>query len=565
MIRAITPRRRSASPDEGFALMGVVMLMLVLLLACSVVVSLTVSGSRFQRKQQDWNAALAAAQAGIDDYLQRLNNTDGGYYQYDGTTSVDPANPAMSAPGSPLTWAPVPQSDGGTGRASFHYSADTAAYTGAGVPQTGVITVTSTGKVGTRTRTLRTQLRRSGFLDNLYFTEYETQDPAQGTNSTACALKHYYDGRPASCRSIQFGNDRLSGPVHSNDTMLICQNVVFSDKVTSATPDQGSGKYYRDNGCGSASPAPVFQAGVPTQVPIIPVPSTNQSVKQQTVGSAATQGCLFVGPTTITLNKTQMFVHSPWTRTSPRCALDQWITIPANGTVYVDDRPANDSTDPNSWSTADAASVQTLCDQQVGDGITSGNPVGYPLPTEAGWSYPCTAGDAFVQELDGAAANGLTGRLTVATSGNIYITDNLHYGPSSGILGLIANQSVWYWHPTDHNHSNINLPAKQYPAQAAKSQPLVNPTVSAAMVSLQHSIGTMHYDQGASLGTLTINGSLTQFYRGVVKQGASGYDKNYVYDQRLRYDSPPHFLNPTTSRFAPTLSAEIAPQVRVSG
>jgi len=562
-MRAFTPRRPSASRDEGFALMGVLMLMLVMLLVCSVVVTLVVSGSQFQRKQQDWDAALAAAQAGVDDYLQRLNNTDGGYYQYDGTTAVDPANPAMSAPGSPVAWAAVPQSGSGPSRASFHYSADTAAYTGAGVPQTGVITLTSTGKVGTRTRTLQTQLRRSGFLDDLYFTEYETQDPAQ-SGDTSCALKHYYDGRPANCRSIQFGNDRLSGPVHSNDTMLVCQNVVFTDTVTSATPVQAGGKYYRDNACGSRSPAPVFQAGVPTQVPAIPVPSTNQSLKQQTVGSAPTQGCLFVGPTTITLNKSQMFVHRPWTRTSPRCTLDQWIDIPANGTVYVDDRPANDTSDPNSWSTADAASVQSLCDRQTGDGIASGNPVGYPLPTEANWTYGCTAGDAFVQELDGASANGLTGRLTVATAGNIYITDNLDYGTPKGILGLIANQSVWYWHPTDRSGTNLPLPAHSYPTQAAKSQPLKNPTVSAAMVALQHSIGTQRYDVGASLGTLTINGSLTQFYRGVVKQGASGFDKNYVYDQRLRYDAPPHFLNPTTSRFAPTITAEVAPRYRVS-
>jgi hypothetical protein len=257
-----------------------------------------------------------------------------------------------------------------------------------------------------------------------------------------------------------------------------------------------------------------------------------------------------------------MFVHSPWTKDTPVCLLDQWIPIPANGTIYVDDKPANNTTDPNSSTTAQAATIQNVCNSRTGDGISSGNPVGFPLSNESDWSYSCTAGDVFIQELDGNATNGLTGRLTVAAAGSIYVTDNIHYASSNGLLGLIANKYVWYWHPTDRNNNNINLPARTFPTQAAKNRPLSNPTVSAAMVSLQHSIGTMHYADGASLGTLTINGSITQLYRGVVKQGSAGYDKNYVYDQRLRYDAPPHFLNPTTSSFVMKLSAEIAPGYR---
>jgi hypothetical protein len=294
------------------------------------------------------------------------------------------------------------------------------------------------------------------------------------------------------------------------------------------------------------------------------VPSTNQTLKQQTAATSSPRGCLFVGPTTITLQGNQMFVHSPWTRDTPICLLDQWIPVPANGTVYVDDRPANNTTDVNSWTTSQATAVQNVCNNQNGYNISGGNPVGFPLSNEADWSYSCTAGDVFIQELDGSAANGLTGRLTVAAAGSIYVTGNIHYASSNGLLGLIANQYVWYWHPTDRNNQNITLPARQFPTQSAKSQPLSNPTVSAAMVSLQHSIGTMHYDEGASLGTLTVNGSITQLYRGVVKQGSSGYDKNYVYDQRLRYDAPPHFLNPTSSSFVMKLSAEIPAQFRAN-
>ena len=44
------------------------------------------------RRSQDWNAALAAAQAGADDYIARLNQNDT-YW-----TSVDCTNPAHEGP-----------------------------------------------------------------------------------------------------------------------------------------------------------------------------------------------------------------------------------------------------------------------------------------------------------------------------------------------------------------------------------------------------------------------------------------------------------------------------------
>ena len=40
-------------------------------------------------------------------------------------------------------------------------------------------------------------------------------------------------------------------------------------------------------------------------------------------------------------------------------------------------------------------------------------------------------------------------------------------------------------------------------------------------------------------------GAIAQVYRGPVGTiGSTGYLKNYVYDDRLREQEPPHFLNP---------------------
>ena len=70
-------------------------------------------------------------------------------------------------------------------------------------------------------------------------------------------------------------------------------------------------------------------------------------------------------------------------------------------------------------------------------------------------------------------------------------------------------------------------------------------------MAIQHSFIVDHYDCGADLGILTVNGAISQKYRGPVGTfgGGSdtGYEKNYNYDDRFRYLSPPYFLDPVES------------------
>lgn len=57
--------------------------------------------------------------------------------------------------------------------------------------------------------------------------------------------------------------------------------------------------------------------------------------------------------------------------------------------------------------------------------------------------------------------------------------------------------------------------------------------------------GTSCAIRGSSLGTLTVNGAISQKWRGPVgTTGGTGYIKNYNYDDRLRYQEPPQFLDP---------------------
>jgi hypothetical protein len=68
-------------------------------------------------------------------------------------------------------------------------------------------------------------------------------------------------------------------------------------------------------------------------------------------------------------------------------------------------------------------------------------------------------------------------------------------------------------------------------------------------MSLQHSFVVDQYNCGNPLGTLTVNGGIAQNFRGPVGTGSNGtvstgYAKSYTYDDRLRYEEPPHFIDP---------------------
>ena len=562
--RAHAPSTAGREADEGFALITTVLTMALLAALSLVVLQQTITGTAAARKDQDWVSALGAAQAGLDDYLSRLNDSNGAYYVHD-TGSPDPANPAMgtTAAGQPR-WAPVPTAAGEPARGSFHYDVDTTSFTGeGGAPQNGNIVVESTGRVGTRTRTLTASVRRSGFVDYVYFTDLETQDPLEyPVNASAPQLTRaqastecvsYYGTRNSACTSIAFSNDVVRGPVHSNDTMLICNNVTFHDTVTtkSAPVDANGGKAYRTDACGSTSGAVFERPDDPKTVEQLNLPSTNTGLKFETSAAAVPRGCLYVGPTKIVIRGSEIRVTSPWTKdVTPGCAVGTFFPIPVNGVVYVDAVP---STGPNSWGASEAG--RPPC-PTTGE---NRNNVGYPIAGEASWEYPCTVGDAFVEQLDGATANALSGRMTVAANNNLYVTNHLDYAAGAtasggAFLGLIAEQFLYVWHPINGSNQNLNLPGQSTAFRDAR--------ISAALLSVNHSFTVQHNRYGSGLGTLHVTGAITQKFRGIVRRGSSGYAKNYVYDQRLRYDAPPRFLNPTLSSFGAVRIAEDQPRYR---
>jgi len=150
----------------------------------------------------------------------------------------------------------------------------------------------------------------------------------------------------------------------------------------------------------------------------------------------------------------------------------------------------------------------------------------------------------------------LNGQLTIASEDDIIIVGNVQYHVYPGgndVLGLVADNDVAVYHPLTGGGAN-----------AAGS--LTDPIIDAAILSLNHSFYVQNWSQGAPLGTLQINGLITQEFRGPVGTFSgsppvivSGYNKNYNYDTRLKYLSPPYFLSPTQSAWGRISYAELTP------
>jgi hypothetical protein len=111
-------------------------------------------------------------------------------------------------------------------------------------------------------------------------------------------------------------------------------------------------------------------------------------------------------------------------------------------------------------------------------------------------------------------------------------------------LGLIATRFIRIYHPC----SGSNGPGS-----------LSNPWIYAAILSTSHSFLVDNYNCGATLGNLNIDGAIGQKFRGVVGEvGTHGYNKEYIYDERLATDEPPYFLAPLKAGWR--IARQTAPQ-----
>jgi hypothetical protein len=245
---------RAPGHDDGVALIlviawGMLVMGLTLVLAQSVIRQIVPSS----RSEHSY-AALAAAEAGVEDYRARLlvNAT---YY-----TTQDATNAALGG------WVPVP---GGDTDSEFTYAIDSSR---AGIG--GGLRVYSTGRSGGVTRTVEAVLGRRSTLDYTYMSDLETTAPTfpaaystvagtGGTGSTAqdlakllCA-RHWWDPTTQTVSPTATGNQRnqnfcqwariaasevLGGRLHTNDVWRLedANLQIGAGKLTSSCPSKTS-------------------------------------------------------------------------------------------------------------------------------------------------------------------------------------------------------------------------------------------------------------------------------------------------------------------------------------
>jgi type II secretory pathway pseudopilin PulG len=509
------PARRPHGEEAGVALIAVIIAIMVISTFLLISLKYGLDSSSSARRDQDSKTATAAAQAGIDEYLSRLNATPDYYLK----ANVDAANPAFTG-GQTI---PGTGSAGGT----FTYRLLT---TASSTAQDGLVRLQVAGKSRNVTRTLTASLRTKGFLNQIYFSDFEVGDPALTNTSTNCG-KYYYSGRSSlnGCSEIQWtGGDTVRGPLHSNDALQINGAVNFTNRVTEtawpATKNAASGTktWWGTAAAGSLS------GYTPHYADPIAMPDTNTTLAAYTTpganGTSTGPGCYYTGATKITFAGKYMSVTSPntsLTATPARCRPGASVLVPP--VIYVDETSST-CTGVGYPATSEVASGSADTSYWTSNGSSKTT------------NYRCGRGTAFI-------SGTVDTQVTVASADDIVITGDLKVADNLGgtdVIGLIADNNVWIYHPVNSSSANLlTTPVR---------------TVQAAILSVSHSFVVQNWALGSPLGTLNVSGAIAQKFRGPVGTGsgstiATGYYKNYVYDPRLAYLQPPYFLAPASNQW----------------
>jgi hypothetical protein len=538
-MRVMTKRlkHRLAADERGFSMVLVIMVMIATGMFVAAGFAAANGDLPIARDSQDRKAAYAAAESGVNFYQFHLNADNNYWLKCDNVPkpNVSENNPVNQrwdgvAPDT-RRWRNVSGSDA-------QYMIELIPAKGTKCiegdqnsmvdPKTGTFRIRVTGRPNATSslhRTINATFRRKSFLDFLYFTDFETLDPEAYASVESvewardnCA-KRYRATRPSGCTPIRFASiDFLNGPLHTNDDLLTCGNPTFgrtthADKLEVSSPVKPG---WKADGSSCDDTQPVFNGGLVYGADVMKMPPTNTSLK----AVAQTGGLVFTGKTTIRfLDTGGMSVSNP-----KGGFTDKYYGLPSNGVIYVQDGP------------------------------NCGNKVA-PIQANYGESDDCAK--VYV-------SGQYTGDVTLASADDIIVkspdgtSDPMlkPAGDADHVLGLIANNYVRVYHKV-----------KTVKGVCSNDQAMETVTIHAAILSLEHSFIVDNWGCGAKLDKLKVFGAIAQMYRGPVgtggaDPGGTGYPKDYNYDDRLRFRSPPYFLDPIAANWRVLRTNEQVPAAK---
>lgn len=519
--------------EAGFTMIAVMIVMAVATVIASAALLAAQQDLPFSKASADRKQAYAAAEAGVEYYLHQLTN-DNDYWTR--CTNVPAPAPVNQKGTNPRIWRNLTGTTArytiellpANGATCVQGSADTTMLN----QSTGTIKVRATGEAGKTKRSIVTEYRRDSFLDFLYFTDFETfspeayADPADRLlagsttpgGSTYCG--QYRDfrvnqngGNP--CAKIQFiSSDKNLGPFHTNDDILACGNYTLgrnpADKIEIAGPNkwQNPGS---SSSCNGGEPTVQGTLDFPAQN--LPMPATNAAVKDK-----AAPAYTYTGRTWIKLRDSVMDVTT-WDASNQQVTTTQ--TLPANGVISVKNGACSSIQPPVRQSytePAGCANVTVWGTYSKSLTITSQKDIIVGTPVEP------------------------VGTATMSKNTPLYSQADLKRN-GDVVLGLIADKFVRVSHAVSRQTDGSCIGNRLAPDGNA----MENITIEAAILSLQHSFIADNHDCG-QLDTLSVTGAIAQKFRGPVgttgSSSRTGFIKNYNYDDRFKYRSPPFFLTP---------------------
>ncbi|HEX5923758.1 MAG TPA: hypothetical protein VFY45_07995 [Baekduia sp.] len=509
--------RQRAGRQDGFTMVNVMFAMMALGTITASAWALSTGDIPMARADQDHKRAYEAAQAGLQWYAYELDR-DSAYWTKCDTAEVTPGVPApVNIEGaSPRKWATLPggasytleilkrRDDAGNplGPCLTSNAVGTAL-------QNNTLRIRATGKANGQIRSVVATFKRRSFMDFVYFTNSEAQDPIVGGGTDAvCSSQRTARGN--NCTEVTFvGPDVVKGPLHTNDSSVLTAGGTIQfgrDGKNDAFEVNGPSPGYVGSG------SPVFKGPQKFTAGQMDPPPGNSALK------ALATGWLYNGDTCLVFKPDQtvdVYQKQNW-------ALSGQVTCnTSNGGTMVNRPLTGPNAPPNGviYVQTDPAVVPSNC--------------GYDRYQRYLNDKAC--GDVAVS---GTYAN----NVTIASENDVVVNADIKQkAGSDSMMGLVATGFVRVYHPitniqpTSCGGTNTTLPGFAVIQQ-----------IDAAILSLAHSFMVDNYSCADAEGTLTVNGAIAQSYRGVVGtgNGSTGYIKNYNYDDRLKIREPPNFLDP---------------------